>query len=238
MSKRRINYSLMSMVYVELILAWKVDWSTFPTMLQFQLQLQRGEKDIPDLFDPSMEPRETSKTKKILKNTTMRTTKVSEGRSGIVQLGPSSTTPPRKVPNASLESVEGKVFLTPPTGLISIPNVKIVVEQSDAPNKDNLLNKGGAPSSTWEEVVEEKVARANAIIDNLIDNNALDSLMCVSPNYDLAMTSSPILSLRIEVHPPHTSEVQPNDMPINSTLDGSEMERKYTHLSTLSKAKQ
>jgi len=67
MSKGRINYSLASMVYVELILARKVDWSMFPTVSQFPLQLQGSKKDILDLFDPSTKPRETSKTKKVLK---------------------------------------------------------------------------------------------------------------------------------------------------------------------------
>jgi len=56
----------------------------FPTVLQFPLQLQGGEKDIPNLFDPLAEPKETSKTKKILKNTTMYTTKVSEGTSDAI----------------------------------------------------------------------------------------------------------------------------------------------------------
>jgi len=155
------------------------------------------------LFDPWIEPKETSKIKKILKNTTMCTTKVSEGTSAIVQLGPSSTTPPRKVPNVSLESVEGKVFSILPIGLISTPNVTITVEQSDAPNKDNLLNKGGALSLTREEVAKKKVARANTRFDNLIDNNALNSLIYVVSNYDLPMMLSPKLSPRIEVHPPH-----------------------------------
>jgi len=142
------------------------------------------------------------------------------------------------VPNASLGSVEVEVFSTLSMGLISPPNVTIAIEQSDAPNKDNLLNNGGVFSSTWEEVFMEKVSRANATIVNLIDSNALGSLTYVLSNYDLAMTSSPILSLRTKVHLPHTSEVQLDDVPINCTFDGGEMEKKYPHLSTLSKVEQ
>jgi len=238
MSKGRINYSLMSMVYVELILIWKVDWTIFPTMSQFPLQLQGSKKDILDFFDPLVEPKETSKTKKILKNITMRTIKVSEGTSGVIQSGPSSTMSSRKVLNASLGSIEVEVFSTPPTSLISTPNVTIAIEQSNALSKDNLLNNGGTSSSTREEVAMEKVARANAIIDILIDNNALDSFIYVAPNNDLPTTLNPMLSPRTEACLPHTSEVQLDDMSINCTLDGDEMEKKYPCLSTLSKAEQ
>ena len=85
------------MVYAELILARKVDWSTSPTMPGFAPSLKGGQKDIPDLFDPLAEPKEPSKSKKVLKNTTTRIMKVLEGTSDAVQLGPSSTTHPLKV---------------------------------------------------------------------------------------------------------------------------------------------
>ena len=238
MCKGRINYSLASMVYAELILARKIDWSTFPTMPGCAPSLEGGQKDIPDLFHPLAEQTEPSKSKKVLKNTTTQEMKVLEGTSGAIQLGPSSTTPPQEVPNASLESVEGEVFSTPPTTLMCTPNVTIAIEESNAPNENNLLNKGKAPSTSRKEVTSEKVARAYATIDNLIDSKVLENVTYDALNCDLATTSSPILSPPIEEHPPHTSEVQVDDMLNNSTLDGGEMERRYPHLATLSKAEQ
>jgi len=53
-------------------------------MSPFSLQLQGGEKDIPDLFDPLAERREINKTKKVLKNTMMCTKKVLKGTSGAI----------------------------------------------------------------------------------------------------------------------------------------------------------
>ena len=51
-NKGFFNYSLVSMVYAELILKRKVDWSTFPTTAQFPLRIARRQKYIPDLYDP------------------------------------------------------------------------------------------------------------------------------------------------------------------------------------------
>ena len=51
-SKGLLNYSLVSMVYTELILKRKVDWTTFPTTAQFPLRIGRTQKHIPDLYNP------------------------------------------------------------------------------------------------------------------------------------------------------------------------------------------
>ena len=51
-SKGFFNYSLLSMVYTELILKKKVDWTSFPTTAQFPLRIGRNEKHIPDSFNP------------------------------------------------------------------------------------------------------------------------------------------------------------------------------------------
>jgi len=50
-SKDYFNYSLLAMVYAELILKRKVDWRTFPTTARELLQIGRNQKDIPDSFD-------------------------------------------------------------------------------------------------------------------------------------------------------------------------------------------
>ena len=40
------------MVYTELILKKKVDWTSFPTTAQFSLRIGRNQKHIPDSFNP------------------------------------------------------------------------------------------------------------------------------------------------------------------------------------------
>ena len=51
-SKGFFNYSLLLMVYTELILKKKVDWTSFPTTTQFPLRIARNQKHIPDSFNP------------------------------------------------------------------------------------------------------------------------------------------------------------------------------------------
>ena len=51
-NKGFFNYSLLSMVYTELILKKKVDWTSFPTTAQFPLRIGRNQKHIPDSFNP------------------------------------------------------------------------------------------------------------------------------------------------------------------------------------------
>ena len=60
-SKGYFCYSLMSMVYVELILKRRVDWSTYPSTCNHSLRIGRNQKHIPDSFDP-----EAVSTKEIL----------------------------------------------------------------------------------------------------------------------------------------------------------------------------
>ena len=40
------------MVYIELILKKKVDWTSFPTTAQLPLRIGRNQKHIPDSFNP------------------------------------------------------------------------------------------------------------------------------------------------------------------------------------------
>jgi hypothetical protein len=49
------------MVYAELKLEHKVDWSTYPTTTQFPLYIGKTTKDIPDMYTP-----ESAATKGIL----------------------------------------------------------------------------------------------------------------------------------------------------------------------------
>ena len=60
-SKGVINYTVVAMVYVELKLERKVDWSTFPTTSQTPFLLRAEQRDIPDSYDPS-----SSSTKEML----------------------------------------------------------------------------------------------------------------------------------------------------------------------------
>jgi RING-H2 zinc finger domain len=73
-SKGFFNYSLVSMVYTELILKQKVDWTTFPTTAQFPLRIGRNQKHIPDLYNP--ESALTKDTLEQLKKVPRRTTNV------------------------------------------------------------------------------------------------------------------------------------------------------------------
>jgi hypothetical protein len=54
-SKGLLNYGLVAMVYAELKLESKVDWSTYPTTMQFPLCIGKTTKDIPDKYTPEFE---------------------------------------------------------------------------------------------------------------------------------------------------------------------------------------
>ena len=125
-SKGCINHSVGSMVYAELILNRKVDWSTYPSKVDSPLLLQRNQKDISDLYDTQAEPSEPTKTPKVLKNTTTCTTKVSEVLGDAVQLRLAQ--PRTEVSNVSSGGVDGEVFVTPPTCFTSTPNVITIGE--------------------------------------------------------------------------------------------------------------
>jgi hypothetical protein len=60
-NKVLLNYGLVAMVYAELKLERKVDWSTYPTRTQFPLCIGKTTKDIPDIYTP-----ESAATKGIL----------------------------------------------------------------------------------------------------------------------------------------------------------------------------
>jgi hypothetical protein len=60
-NKGLLNYGLLAMVYAELKLERKVDWSTYPTTTQFPLCIGKTTKDIPDMYTP-----ESAATKGIL----------------------------------------------------------------------------------------------------------------------------------------------------------------------------
>jgi hypothetical protein len=49
-NKGLFNYGLVAMVYAELKLERKVDWSTYPTTTQFLLCIGKTAKDIPDMY--------------------------------------------------------------------------------------------------------------------------------------------------------------------------------------------
>jgi hypothetical protein len=60
-SKGLLNYGLVAMVYAELKLERKVDWSTYPMTTPFPLCIGKTTKDIPDMYIP-----ESAATKGIL----------------------------------------------------------------------------------------------------------------------------------------------------------------------------
>jgi hypothetical protein len=49
-SKGLFNYGLVAMVYAELKLEHKVDWSTYPTTTQYPLCIGKIAKDIPNMY--------------------------------------------------------------------------------------------------------------------------------------------------------------------------------------------
>jgi hypothetical protein len=51
-NKGLLNYGLVAMVYAELKLEHKVDWSTYPTTTPFPLCIGKTTKDIPDMYTP------------------------------------------------------------------------------------------------------------------------------------------------------------------------------------------
>jgi hypothetical protein len=60
-NKGLFNYGLVVMVYVELKLERKVDWSTYPMTMQYPLSIGKTAKDIPNMYIP-----ESAVTKGIL----------------------------------------------------------------------------------------------------------------------------------------------------------------------------
>jgi len=102
MNKGYINYSVASMVYAELQLGCKVDWSTYLPTKDSTLLIGMDQKNIPDLYNPE------AKSKTILKNTTTLAKKVETVKEDAGSLG--STEPPSKLINAVAEDVEGEVF--------------------------------------------------------------------------------------------------------------------------------
>ena len=238
MCKGYINYSLASMVYAELILVRKVDWSTFPTTSLAPLLLERNQRDIPDLFDEEAQASEPPKPTNVSNTTATPTTMVDGGASHANDAMKLDSIPlPTKVRNVSSRQsggAEGEVFLTPPTCLISSPIGTTADEQSIVPTKEKILPECGEPSFLREEVEEEQVAEANATIDGLLDNDALDVLTHESLKQKyLPTTSSPIFTGALEVHVPLESGERLCDVAMNSTLDTAEIERKHPHLSSL-----
>ena len=226
-SKGYINYSVACMVYAELILERKIDWSTFPTTTACPLLLEANQKDIPDLYNSEGE------TEKVLKNTIEVKTDGVEKASNVEELR--SVQSPTKAINESssknvgkdvekdVEAQEGEVFSTAPTRLTFTPNVAAQT-QTEFVNKGNVCTERGETSkSKVDEVLAEKVAKANATIDSLIANNCFDSLVYKSPPVHQGVESSPALSLEDKVHTPRGQGVTIDNI---SSLWSSERKRR------------
>ncbi len=98
-SKGYINYSVACMVYAELQLGRKVDWSTYPTTVGNPLLLGTNQKDIPDLYNSE------AAIDKVLENTTEDKTDVVEEASNIEELSDVQS-PSKAITKSSLKDLE------------------------------------------------------------------------------------------------------------------------------------
>jgi len=221
MSKGYINYNVASMVYIELQLGRKVDWSMYPPMRGLTLLIGMEQKNIPDLYDPK------AKLEIVLKNTTMLAKKVETVKEDV---GPSrSTNPSSKLINIVAANVEGEVFLIAP--MCSTPNV---IEESIHANLLEPVKDIEAPSMLHNEVNSPQVAEAYATIDNVLDTNVLDPLTYVAPRHSSPRMSSPTISMRIKVHLPSRAGKQLFKVETNVKFQCSETKMHRVHTSTTS----
>jgi hypothetical protein len=151
-SKGFFNYSLLSMVYSELILKRNVDWTTFPTTAEFPLRLGRGQKHIPDLYN-----HESPQTKSILEN--LKTKPRGAMVIGIMpkkEDGPSTTCPAQQ----RMENMVGNILSTMfPKHIVEEEKQKgkaleEIEEDRAEGGKDNVPQKLGGDSA---EMVETTV---------------------------------------------------------------------------------
>ena len=85
------------------------------------------------------------------------------------------------------------------------------------------MERGETSKNKEDKVLAGKVAKANATIDSLLDNDCFDSLVYKSPRLYEANESSPTISLREEVHTPDKQGMQVDKM---SLLLSSERRRR------------
>ena len=130
---------------------------------------------------------------------------------------------PTKAVNESFSKVMevqgGKVFLTAPTRLTFIPNVLARKQMNPLSNHCVCMKRGETSKIKEDEVLVGKVAKANATIDSLLDNNCFDSLVYKSPHLYEANKSSPTLSSQEEVHTPRGQGVQVDNMSLILSLE-------------------
>ena len=205
MSKGYINYSLASMVYAELRLKLKVDWSPFQTTKKNPLLLQQNQKDIPDSW-----PQMAQNGQPILQNLATPTTMASAGACAKPQLD--SREPISKVMNVSAVHVN---------------------DQNKSPNRKDLVNKNGGPSSPKTDPTDEEVVGANVTIGHYVDSGVLDSLGYAAPNPQLPTPESPLNTPIIQEDLSRMNVQQPNAAKMNVTVDTDEFIKKYPHLSSL-----
>ena len=152
-SKGTFNYNLLAMVYVELKLKRKVDWSTYPTIITLPLQLEDGQRDIPDLYDPS-----TTSTKEMLVSL-KKPDKKSASSSGRVEVKPKTTKLPRQ-PKAALdkldEGVENKVKVE------RVENQVKVEQEENSVHAERVENKVQVKVEPEENKVENTTLQSTA----------------------------------------------------------------------------
>jgi hypothetical protein len=229
-SKGYINYSVACMVYAELILGRKVDWSTYPTTTASPLLLGANQKDIPDLYNSE------GAIEKVLENTAEVKMDVVEEALNTEELRnvQSATKAITESSSKVVEVEEGEVFLTAPTHLTFTPNVPARKEMNPPSDPCIPMERGETSKSKEDEVLMGKVAKANATIDRLLDNDCFDSVAYKSPRLYEANESSPTFSLQEEVHTPRGQGVQvDNTSLILSSERRRHLEQEFPYVATL-----
>jgi hypothetical protein len=112
-SKGLFNYGLVAMVYAELKLEPKVDWSTYPTTTQYPLCIRETAKDIPDMYIP-----ESAATKGILGFLRKKPQGATGQGSSSKKEATSKARPIRETSNHILREPEPRVQNLPASGAI------------------------------------------------------------------------------------------------------------------------
>ena len=107
--------------------------------------------------------------------------------------------PKIKVHSAACSSGHTASLATTSKRLLFANDDTNATEQSTDLNHLALVTFEGASLMKGEDEETEKVARANADIDKLIDSDVLHSLNYISPNKDLGISQSPILRPKMQV---------------------------------------
>lgn len=149
-TKGYYTYTLLSMVYAEVILKRKVNWSTYPTTQQYPLRIGRNQKHIPDTYDP-----ESNSTKSFLEQLRKKTRQMA-----VVDTPPTS----RLVTEEGANGVDTVGVLKGPSCVDTVEDRKAVGEHSM--EEANVVQELGGDTEDVVPQVESTIIAKNTTVPN------------------------------------------------------------------------